>query len=384
MSAIDKLQNDFNNWYEDSPIREYMCRWKAGLKSFVPEKHQENLFPQPMKIFITQEKEEINIWQQENGEINIYTPEAYESDEQEQQWWEQIKNIITQADGKKVEVSFLLSNQQALVRKIALPEAAKENLSEVIGFELDKYVPFKADQVNIAYKVDKTNQNEEKILMDLVVATKHNITNVLNLCHEKNIALDRIDVNKSTSNQEPSYIGVNLLPPENRKANDYTNLKINLMLFILLVGLIYFVMYISISNKKNKIENLTIINTELQKQARQSKLFRKELKSTIVSSKFLQNKKQDNPTLVTILSEVTTILPDHTYLTRFKLDHEKLEIEGRSNNANSLVPKLDKSTKWFSPEISGVTNDRVTNKEKFTIKALLDEPKPEDKDDSKS
>ena len=144
-------------------------------------------------------------------------------------------------------------------------------------------------------------------------------------------------------------------------------------------------MYTSVTNKQEKVEQLTNINTELSKQAKKAKLLRKELKSVIVSSKFLNNKKNDNPSLVTILSDITSRLPEDTYITRLKVNKEKLELTGQSNSASNLVPELDKSSSWFQPEIvGGVTIDRRTKKEKFTIKALLKEPKLEDKDDSTS
>jgi len=382
MNQIEKLQNDLNQWYETSSINQFMHWWKSELKSFVPEKYQEKLFPQPIKVFLTPDVDTVNVWHNKNHQIEKNSSKVTDEGEPEK-WWHQVQRIINQADGKQVRVEYLVPNQEALIRKIALPAAAKENLDEVIGFELDKYVPFNSDQVQISYKINKENTNSDKILMDLIVLPKPKIEEILHLSDDKSIQLDGIDINMKAEGQEPHNLGVNLLPSDKRKSHNHFNFKLNFALIIILSALIYFVMHTSLVNKQNKVNRLSEINTELQKQARTSKLLRKELKEVIVSSKFLQNKKQERPALVTIFSEVTSILPDHTYITRLKVTHEDVEITGMSDNANILVPLLNKSKSWFLPHlVGGIRQMSRENKEKFTIKADLKEPQNEDKDGS--
>jgi general secretion pathway protein L len=384
MITIDKIQNDIGQWYDSSSIGQFMRWWKSELKLFVPKKYQDVLFPQPIKIYLFQnESNEMLVWYKKDQQCLPYSDS--ETDEGEQvQWWHNVQHLINEAEGKKVSVEYLVSDNKALVRKIALPEAAKENLDEVIKFELDKYVPFKADQVQIGYKIDKSNSNKDKILLDMAVIPKQLVTEILTLNDEKSVSLDGIDVNLATAG-EPQLLGVNLLPNDKRKPRNYFNFKLNAVLGILLIALVYFVMYTSINNKQNKIERLSAINAELQKQAKRSKLLRKELKEVIVSSKFLQNKKKSHPAIVRIISEVTSILPDHTHITRFKVSQESFEITGLSENANVLVPKLNESKSWFTPNtIGGIRPAANSNKEKFTIKALLKEPQLEDQDGSNS
>jgi general secretion pathway protein L len=384
MNKIEELQSELSQWYEASSIHQFMHWWKTGLKSFVPEKYQESLFPQTIKIYLTQGEQGVDVWYKKGTTFVKYTASTTEEDETEQ-WWHQVQHIINEADGRKVTVEYLLPNNEALVRKIALPQAAKENLEEVIGFELDKYVPFNSEQVQLGYKIDSKNSNKDKLLMDLAVIPKHKVTEVLSLCDEKSISLDGIDVNLKELGSTPDYLGINLLPVEKRKPGDYGNLKLNLGLAVVVVGLLYFVMYTSVTNKQSKIERLTEINTQLQKDARTAKLLKKELKSVIVSSKFLQTQKAKHPPLVTLMAEATTILPDDTYLTRLKVNQDSIELAGQSENASSLIPKLNQSEKWYAPQIVGpVTPDPRTNKEKFTIKADLNEPKPEDEDGNNS
>ena len=384
MNTIDKLQNDLEQWYESSSISQFMHWWKTELKSFVPKKYQDLLFPQPIKILLTQDAEEVNVWSNQSDGFEKQTSTIAEDGEPEQ-WWHRVQHIINGSEGRKILVKYLLPNDDALVRKIALPAAAKENLDEVIGFELDKYVPFNMEQVQLSYKINKKSVSKDKILIDLAVIPRQKVAEVLSLCDEKSVSIDGIDVNLANIDDKPQALGVNLLPTEKRKPRNYFNLKLNVTLVLVLFALIYFVMHTSLTNKESKIDRLTEINTQLQKQARTAKLLRKELKEVIVSSRFLQNKKNNHPALVTILSDITTRLPDHTYIIRLKIDHDSFELTGNSNNANSLVPLLDQSKNWFQPHpLGGIRKDPRTNKEKFTIKAVLQEPQAEVEDGSNS
>ena len=384
MNTIETLQNDLSNWYGDSSIGQFVSWWTTQLKSFVPEKYQSKWFPEPVKIYLIQDDKEMQVWcSKQAGDVQLYTG-ALDEDGKQVEWWHQVQHVINQADGQKVEVKYLINNDKALIKKIALPGAAKDNLDEVIGFELDKYVPFNAEQVQLSYKIDKENSTEEKILMDLVVMPKEAISSLVNLFDEKSISLDAIDVNLANLDAQPCDLGINLLPIEKRKAVNFYNIKLNLGLLLLLMGLIYFVMHTSLTSKRNKIEKLTQINSQLQKQARKSKLLKKELKAVIISSKFLQNKKASHPALVEVLSEVTSILPNSTYVTRLKVSQDTLEITGQSDNANSLIPKLNQSNQWHVPQIGSVTSDPRTKKEKFTIKAEFKEPQEEGEDGDQS
>lgn len=47
--------------------------------------------------------------------------------------------------------------------------------------------------------------------------------------------------------------------------------------------------------------------------------------------------------MVQMLDRLSELLPDHTYLTDFRLDGTELQIGGVSREVNSLVPLLERS-----------------------------------------
>lgn len=367
MNTIEKLQFELSSWYDESSLSKFMVWWKYHLKSFVPEKYQKSIFIESNSVYlVANQSDEVQVWCKTDNDEDIQRVES--SDES---WWHQVQHLVNEADGKPLSIEYLLPKSKVLVRKIALPAAAKDNLEEVIGFELDKYIPFDAEQVQLSHKIDAENSSEERLLVDLVAVPNDLLASVISQSEEKAIQLSSIDVNNA-DDESPQSIGVNLLPRDKRKTKDYTNLKVNTILGLLLLGLIYFVMSTSVSAKQNKIDQLTEVNTELQKQARTSKLLKKELKEAIVSSQFLSKKMQTYQSPVRLISEVTQIFPDHTYVTRLRITEAKIEVTGESENANGLIPKMDKSELWFTPKIpQAIRPNARTGKEMFTIEAGL-------------
>src|SRR5450759_6024403 len=57
--------------------------------------------------------------------------------------------------GSAQSVRLCLDGTQCLSKHIRLPLATEENLREVLGFEMDRHTPFKAEQVYFDYRIVK-------------------------------------------------------------------------------------------------------------------------------------------------------------------------------------------------------------------------------------
>ncbi|WP_157199165.1 hypothetical protein [Methylomonas koyamae] len=77
-----------------------------------------------------------------------------------------LKHLNPELD--KAECLLRLNPGQALQKRLFLPAAAQENLQQVVGFELDRYTPFSADQVYYAAIVlGKTEFGQIEVLLVL-------------------------------------------------------------------------------------------------------------------------------------------------------------------------------------------------------------------------
>ncbi len=362
----EKIINPLSEWYRTSVVKSFWEWWTSSLLEWVPENKRKLLFPNTEQIYILPDGDDAKLWIKQDSKVTILpNNEVVES-----HWWHQLNHHVRSTDIKSM-VSYLLSPEDVLIREITLPAAAAGNIGSVLQYELDKYIPFNKEDVIFSYQSLSDAENAEKIPVTLVVVQKSLIEKIEQEISNKSLQLAAIDVNVSDE-KTPKAMGVNLLTESLRIKKDWTKVKVNLVFFIVLCLMVWFVMFNSLENKNQKIERLEVLADQLRGQARRAKLLETELEQSISAANFLGHKKTDTVSPVIIINELTRLIPKNSYLTRIILDDEKVEIVGQSDNANALVPILNQSKLWFEPSIVGqVMPDARTGKEKFTIKADL-------------
>ncbi|MFC3193129.1 pilus assembly protein PilM [Marinicella sediminis] len=366
-SYVEKITEPLSQWYQTSSIHAFFEWWVGELKSFVPERHRKKIFANTNELFIYQSGEEVELWQQTEQQMQRLQPDGSVADKE---WWHQLNHQVAGSD-QEARVTYLVSEKLVLGREIALPTAVMSDIESVLTFELDKYIPFKADDVDFAFRKGPVEEGSEKFPVMLTAIRKQNMREIIELTESKGIRLSAVDVNTGTAEQ-PVALGMNLLPREWRKKKDWTAIKWYAGLLLVAVLLLAFVMYGSLENKTSKIASLEAQVTELRKDARRAKMIETQLNESVQAANFLGDLKIKIPSRVMMVAELTEKIPQNTYLTRIVIDEEKMEVVGQSTNANALVPILNQSELWYEPQIIGnVTQDPRTGKEKFTIRSAL-------------
>ncbi|MCX7544081.1 PilN domain-containing protein [Marinicella gelatinilytica] len=367
-ALLENLINPINQWYRDSSIRAFVQWWTTELKQLVPEDYRKNIFPEAQSVYINQGDQEVPLlWRHQNHE---FKPLPKDSHLQNDDWWHQLNHYIADSD-VDISTTYLLAGKHAIVRNVTLPQAAIGEIDSVLAFELDKYVPFRADEAVFAWRQGPVDDGSEKVLILLAVIKKDILDNVLEAINSKGVRLSGIDINMA-SDEAPEPLGVNLLPTELRKKKDWSKWKLYGGLVAACFLLLSLVMYNSLENKKAKINVLNEQVELLRKDARRAKLLENQLNQTIAAANFLGNLKQKIPSRVLMIHELNEKIPQNTYLSRVIIDNERMEVVGQSDNANALVPILNESETWYEPKIVGnVRPDPRSGKEQFTIKAEL-------------
>jgi len=367
-ALLDNIINPINQWYRDSSIRAFVQWWTGELKQLVPENYRKNIFPEAQAVYINQgEQETPMLWRYQN---QGFSPLPGDDELQNDEWWHQINHYIADSD-VDVSTTYLLASQHAIVRNVTLPQAAIGEIDSVLAFELDKYVPFQADEAVFAWHQGPVDDGSEKVLILLAVIKRDVLDNILQAINSKGVKLSGIDINMG-DDKTPEPLGVNLLPVELRKKKDWSKWKLYGGLVLACVLLQSLVMYNSLDNKRTKIQALNEQVELLRKDARRAKLLENQLNQTITAANFLGNLKQQIPSRVLMVHELNQKIPQNTYLSRIIIDNKRMEVVGQSENANALVPILNESDTWYEPKIVGnVRPDPRSGKEQFTIKAEL-------------
>ncbi|RMD61466.1 MAG: hypothetical protein D6826_09855, partial [Alphaproteobacteria bacterium] len=105
-----------------------------------------------------------------------------------------VARIIDNAGMRSAQVALRLPRGQVLRRVVDLPAAAAENLREVLGFEMDRHTPFKAQEVYYDYRVKEVDPQRKRLKVDLVVIPRGVVDRMVRIAEAWGLDLDVVEV----------------------------------------------------------------------------------------------------------------------------------------------------------------------------------------------
>ncbi|MFI3194217.1 MAG: PilN domain-containing protein [Methylococcaceae bacterium] len=261
-----------------------------------------------------------------------------------------------------------LSMQDAVSRELTLPAAAKENLTQVIAYELDRYTPFKADQVYFSVQ-PLTGNTEQDQLNVLLVLTMRDFLDVL---YEDVKALGLsplfVDYQGVPNNLDPVVLSYNLLPEKFQQKTPKTPRLIYASLMTTSVVLLVSVLVMPVWLEYQTVNALTEKVRVIEKDAKKIKSLQAEMDAIINESQKLLDEKNAVPMVVGMLDSLSTIIKDDTWLAYLQYSDNHLQIQGESPAASTLIGILEASDFFTNARfVSPVTQNNVSKLERFQI-----------------
>ena len=112
-----------------------------------------------------------------------------------------------------------LTDQNAIQKELCLPSAAKENLDQVVAYELDRYTPFKAEQVYFAVKPLPGVNEPGQIRVMLILTTREVLDGLYEDIKAMGLSPLFADYEGSANNLDSLDYTYNLLPERLRQKN---------------------------------------------------------------------------------------------------------------------------------------------------------------------
>jgi general secretion pathway protein L len=259
-----------------------------------------------------------------------------------------------------------LPPQSALRRTIELPLAAETNLTDVVGFELDRYTPFRAEQVHFCYRVLNRDIAAERLAVEVTVVPKVTVNEALKTAAEVGWLADRVDVAgpSSAADHSDNLITQGMPVAYAGGVRATQALAAAALLLAVIAGAIPLVA------TQYKAAAMSTEFAALQKQLQRAAALREELASLRNTESYLLNRKNKTQPVSLLLLKATRILPDDTWLTEFRLSGAEVDLEGVTASASALIGMLERSGTFHDTNFrSPVIPDRVNGGERFTIAA---------------
>ena len=267
-------------------------------------------------------------------------------------------------------VALWLADTQCLSKQIELPLAAAKNLRQVLGFEMDRHTPFKAEQVYFDFRVLRVDNQKNRLVVKLVVIPRSTMDNSLDLLERWGAPANAAYV---ASIAVPDGDAINLMPTERNAATQPSKLRgVNPGLLLLTLLLAMAAITIPIWQKRQAVIALLPIVDRAKQQARETDALRREQERLAAEFNFMLDKKQAVPPLVILLDELSRLLPDDTWVQQFNLKGKELQIQGETGSSSKLIALIESTRILHDANFrSPLTKGNMPNSERYHLAAEI-------------
>ena len=331
--------------------------WSAELIAILPQDFRETIAQRSQRLFVELDGADVVVLQGINGQAREMTRCALDTPD----------NTATNPPQDVRDTVLLLPDDSVLTKPMTLPLAAEENLREVLAFEMDRETPFSADQLYYDFTVTDRQSGQQTLSLDLVYAPRTLVDELLDSLSLHGI---RPDVLTCLSGTGEELRPVNLLPASKRKNTRKIVQRSNIALACLALLLLVTVISLPIIQKRQLIQALEPQVQEAVAEATEGNQLRQDVEKLAEGSAFLVQKKQTNLLVIQVINEIARILPDHTWINRFDLSGDEIQLQGQSSSAAELIALVESSPLLHNARFrSSVIQVPRTNAERFHLSA---------------
>lgn len=258
-----------------------------------------------------------------------------------------------------------LAADLGMQKVIDLPVAARNDLGNLLHFELDRLTPFNPDEVCFAWRVLETDRAAGRMSVALDMAPKTLVQRGLDLAADHGRMVDRVEIDGG--GREPLNLLTGTAKPE-------AGGRFRHLLPLLVVALAIVAVWIPLDRQQRLVGRLDSEIQAIKAPAQQTLALREQIDAEAGEAGFLAEAKNSRASMTSILAELTALIPDHSYILQLEIDGQTINLSGYADKASDLIASLERSAMFASPEFrSATTHDPRVGKERFQIAVALAE-----------
>ena len=343
-------------------IGELFSWWRDELAGMLPDAWRRRFERRQDILLLTLLGDEVRISRRDNGRLEELGSISMTMSGAGERMAAMLSGL--KADSTRVEVA--APADKLLAKEIQLPLAAEENLRQVLGFEMQRQTPFRAEQVFFNYRVSARHPQSQQIAVQLCVVPRAVVERVLEFLADWDLvpAADK-------SNGEPRQAdGVFAFIPS--EAAQRPSSRLNRGLLALNLVLLVCVIAVPLIQQQRHLDQLRARFDEVRAAATTASGLQEHIDKHSAQSRSLFGYKADRPASVELLEELSRRLPDDTWLFRVEVRDGKVHLQGTSTRASSLIAELEGSAFFQDARFaSPVTQDGTSGRERFHLSARV-------------
>ncbi|MCK3827232.1 PilN domain-containing protein [Pseudomonas sp. W2Aug9] len=255
----------------------------------------------------------------------------------------------------------MLGPDVVLQQRLQLPLAAARNLTAVVGYELDRYTPFDAEQLYFVARQEQRTPTHLEVT--LVAILRERLDRILSDCAALGLHPHRVDV---------AGLGIDLLPAPLRSRQRRTGKDLQRSLPWLCGALLIAAMLLWLNDRQRVLDAMHATVQQQKDQVAQVHALRQQLLNTRGAAQYLTQRKLAQPPLAALLNDLTTCLPADTWLDQLDVKDAEVTFSGQSAKASGLITRIKGCRRLDNAQFEGVIQpDARTGKDQFALRAHL-------------
>lgn len=345
-------------------VTQFLLWWRRGLVGWLPRGWQIRLGLAPDRVLLQLAGSSLLIQRDQAGQTHQLSMLVLPSESAD------ILAALTSPRIENLPRWLVLPPGAVLRRRLRLPSAAAERLTDIVRFEIDRQTPFNVADIYYDARVVRRSADQQ-IEVELVVITKQALSSALSCLGELRHSLSGVDV----AGSEGKLLGVNLLESAARTRASHRSRYFDLLLVTIGLLGIAGAAWVVLENRTQSIAVIKLRTEANVGAARAAAAQRQNLVDLIEGTAFLDELRASRPTSVEVLNEMARRLPDDTWLEKVSIEGDRLTLAGYSRDASSLVERLDGGGIWKSAALTGsVQPDTRSDRDRFSLSAQLVPP----------
>ena len=284
-----------------------------------------------------------------------------------------LSNLLDRgARGPAQNVRLCLDGTQCLSKRIRLPLATEENLREVLGFEMDRHTPFKAEQVYFDHRIVRRDAVQGLIDIELTLAPKPAvdalIARIEALGGRVASAVCADDL------QKPAPHADLLRKTPRARTADSPARNLNLALAVVFVLMSGIAVAIPIWQKRDASITLLPQLGKAKSEAGAAEAVHRELEKLAAENNYILARKYAQPSALSLIEDLARVLPDTTWIQVMEIKsaakNREVVLTGETASSSKLVETVEQTGSLQNASFrSPLTKGQAPNSERFVLGA---------------
>lgn len=280
------------------------------------------------------------------------------------------KHLVNGLKVSQLQLNLVMPEEQVMRRRVMLPRVARNNLRNVMSYQIGRLTPFSADKLFFdVIEIPASASSGELIEVEFIAVLKVDAQPWINQIER----LTGLKVSRLTALSTDGLIAadINLFNKLRTRNAWWLRLNRNSALLMMLIVALLVTAIVPVAklrslvvDRKHEIQIVDERITGLQEK-------RQILEHDLTSLNYVLEQRAKNKELSVVIEELTRIVPDEIYISNLSVQNQKIVMSGTGTGVVDLIELLNSSTLFEDAKFTASITRGRAGEDIFTASVQL-------------